>query len=104
MGSVRRGKKKLNEELEDLKLEVREWYGYLAELSMGVVSPTPPEKPEIVKYIDVMKDLNIPLTGGGLMDQPVIWIHQYMAARNEIQIHEALREANRRSMAPQAQI
>lgn len=68
-GRVLRGK------LDELFMEVLNYYGLLNALSMGT-SKTVPEKPEILAYYDQIRELNTLLLAGGLLDQPYIFMQE----------------------------
>ncbi|MCX6064853.1 MAG: hypothetical protein NT121_03750 [Chloroflexi bacterium] len=60
--------------------ELEEYYGALAELKAGLNVPIP-EQPEILQYVEMCEENNIPLIAGGLLDQPHIFLIEANIAR-----------------------
>lgn len=79
---------KVKEGLKDLEQALLDYYGALNELRMlqevsvgntGTVKI--PEKPEALQLWEMCEAVGLPLFGGGLMDQPHIWLEELAVVR-----------------------
>jgi hypothetical protein len=59
--------------LEELEKALVDYYGAINELREGLNVPVP-EMPEALEKLEQCEALGIPLVGGGVMDQPHIWL------------------------------
>ncbi len=79
-----------------LRSELRNYYGALNEIEMGLKPAKIPEKPEALALFEQCQALHIPLVQGGVRDQPHIWLMEYAVCAQERELWQALREASRR--------
>jgi hypothetical protein len=82
--------------LEQLRNEIRDYYGALNEIEMGLKPAKIPEKPEALVLYEQCQAFGIPLVQGGVRDQPHLWLMEYAVCAQERELWQALREANRR--------
>jgi hypothetical protein len=61
---------------------------------MGVHRKSP-EKPIEFIYYEQINELQIPLVGGGILDQPHIWLIQYAVCMNRSKFWMAMMENTR---------
>lgn len=77
------------ERLDNIKLQIREYYGELNELKLGATRKVP-TKPSFLSAYEMINKLRIPLVDGGLMDQPSLWLLEYEIIEQEITLMEAI--------------
>jgi hypothetical protein len=68
---VRRGKRLIEDILDQISDDIQEYYGLLNELKMGAISK-PPEKPDILELYQSWKRSGLPFLAGGYVDQPYL--------------------------------
>jgi hypothetical protein len=69
-----RGGIEVGEILDELGIELDEYYGTLNEIRMGALSTPPKPKPVPLQLYEMTKELGVPLVDGGVLDQPHIWL------------------------------
>lgn len=94
------GKGLLHLMLEELREEIRNYYGALNERAMGLKPSGNFEKPEALVRYEQCKDMGIPLIQGGVMDQPHIWLKEWAICAQETQVFESLRRASNATKTP----
>lgn len=65
----------LSERLEVLESSLREYYGALNEVKMGLKAKMPPKPKALITYEQCL-DLGLPLADGGVLNQPYIWLQE----------------------------
>jgi len=65
----------LSEKLNELEAALREYYGAINEIRMGLRAKVP-KKPDALVMHEKCKALGIPLVEGGVMNQPYIWLQE----------------------------
>jgi hypothetical protein len=86
----------LRQALDRLRDEIRDYYGALNEIEMGLKPARMPEKPEALVLYEQCQTLGIPLVQGGVRDQPHIWLMEVAVCVQERELWQTLREASRR--------
>ncbi len=76
--------------LDELKEEIRNYYGFLNE-AMVLKNNTLPRKPQALINYELVKKSPIPLIAGGIMDQPYIWSLQFEVIEAEVNLHETIK-------------
>lgn len=71
----RKGGVELSEHLDELEADLREYYGAINEIKMGLNVKLPP-KPQALVYYETCKALGLPLVDCGVMGQPYIWLQE----------------------------
>lgn len=66
----------LSERLKELESALREYFGALNEIKMGLTVKNMPPKPQALTWYERCKVLGIPLVSGGVSDQPYIWLQE----------------------------
>lgn len=74
MGRVLGGSK-LEGELQDLRKELENYFGFMNEVRMGLTTKIP-EPPEALVRWHQCQTTGLPLVAGGLLDQPHIWLRE----------------------------
>jgi hypothetical protein len=89
----------LSERLKELESSLREYYGALNEMKMGIRNKMPP-KPRALKVYEQCQELGLPLVGGGVIEQPYIWLQEIATIIEQKTLFEILDERNRQAGAP----
>lgn len=69
-------RKKVIDNLEELKEAILNYYGAINENKAGLNTPLP-DRPEAMYLYDKCKSMGIPLVAGGLRDQPHIFLLEW---------------------------
>jgi hypothetical protein len=75
--------------LQELRDEIGNWYGAIAEKKAGLVVNMP-EKPDALVLYEQVREMGIPLVIGGIRDQPHIWMMEYRVCDTEVNIWNAI--------------
>lgn len=84
------GERSLTTLLAEFRLEVREYFGAMNELRMGLKPEKPPIKPGALSLLELCQSQGLPLVAGGLVDQPYIWLLQCDILQQEIELQRAV--------------
>ena len=84
----------LSKKLEKLEAALRDYYGALNEIKMGIRNKIPPRPKSLVEY-ERCQDLGLPLVEGGVMDQPYIWLQEIAVITEQKQLFELLEKRQR---------
>jgi len=95
----KRGGRLIGEALENLKIELDEYYAKLNEIKNNSIKSLYdnieiPEPPEALLLYDMCNDMHIPLVDGGLLDQPHIWLLEYGICLKRKQIWKTVNNNN----------
>jgi hypothetical protein len=90
-----RGGRLISEALENLKLEIDEYYAKLNEIkNVSLKNPYAkieiPDLPEALELYEMCTEMHIPLVDGGLLDQPNIWLLEYGICKKRKEIWKQL--------------
>jgi hypothetical protein len=77
------------ERLDNIRLEIQEYYGAINELKAHATSKVP-MKPGYLEAYEMIKEMRIPLVTGGLIDQPHLWLLEYQTIDQTVKLMEAL--------------
>jgi len=97
------GTELVEQNLEELRLELQNYFGLLNEIMLmntvaaGSNSSKKPIKPEALWLYEQCKQTGLPLVSGGVLDQPHIWLQEYMICEQETTRFANLREVANRS-------
>lgn len=97
------GAELVEQKLEELRAELQNYFGLLNEIMLmnavakGSNSNKKPRKPEALWLYEQCKQTGLPLVSGGVLDQPHIWLQEYMICEQETTRFANLREAANRS-------
>lgn len=89
----------LSERLEVLESSLREYFGALNELKMGLNVKIPPKPRSLVLY-EQCQDLGLPLVDGGVMSQPYIWLQEVATIIEQKTLFELLEKRQQEENAP----
>lgn len=84
----------LSERLNKLEAALREYYGAINELRMGLNTKVPPKPPALVQY-ERCQALGIPLVAGGVIDQPYEWLQEIAVIIEQKTLFELLEKRQR---------
>lgn len=91
----RQGGRLLGERLDGLRAALREYFGAINEVKEGLhVEPERLVKPDALVAFETCQNLGIPIVGGGLLDQPHIWLMEYIICQQETELFAALARRN----------
>lgn len=88
------GKLAISERLEKLEAALREYYGAINELEMGLKTKIPQRPKSLVEY-ERCKALGLPLAEGGVLNQPYIWLQEIAVIIEQETLFEMLRKRSR---------
>jgi hypothetical protein len=83
------GKLTLSERLKALETALRDYYGALNEIRIGLRKKMP-EKPEALILYERCKVLGLPLVEGGVLDQPYIWLQELAIIISQTELFEMI--------------
>ena len=66
----------VSERLDELEAALRDYFGALNEVNMGLKVRKMPPKPKAFVQYERCKTLGIPLVEGGVMNQPYLWLQE----------------------------
>ena len=89
--------------MQELELELGNYYGGLNELKLGLIPEQRPVKPEALIYTEQMDTLGIPLVAGGVLDQPYIFMQEYKVCKNFMLMQEILARSQEANQNVQSQ-
>lgn len=89
----------LSERLKKLEVALREYYGAISELQMGLNVKIPPKPNALVQY-ERCQALGIPLVDGGVIDQPYEWLQELAVIIEQKTMFELLQKRQQESDAP----
>lgn len=84
----------LSEHLDELEAGLREYYGAINEIRMGLNAQLPP-KPQALVYYETCKALGLPLVDCGVMGQPYIWLQEVAVITEQEMLFKLLEERQR---------
>lgn len=79
----------ISEGLERLETALRDYYGALNEIKMGLRSNIP-DKPEALVFYERCRVLGLPLVAGGVLDQPYIWLQELAIVIEQVDLFTIL--------------
>lgn len=97
---VTKGGIELSERLKKLEAALRDYYGALNEIKMGLATRIPPKPKTLVEY-ERCQELGLPLVAGGIKGQPYIWLQEIAVIIEQKQLFELMEKRQRESEAPQ---
>ena len=86
----KRGQVWIDEKLNLLRRELANYFGQLNEIKAGIRPKEITEKPEALALYELCEMTGLPLVKGSLLDQPHIWLQEYVICRQESIIFGAL--------------
>lgn len=89
----------LSERLKELESSLREYYGALNEMKMGIARKMPP-KPKALAVYEKCETLGLPLLSGGVMNQPFIWLQELAVIIETKTLFEVLEKRNQQAALP----
>lgn len=90
----------LSERLKKLEATLRDYYGALNEMRMGLNAKIPPKPKSLVEY-ERCQALGLPLVQGGVAGQPYIWLQEIAVIIEQKELFELLEQRQRQqSEAP----
>lgn len=88
----------LSERLKELESSLREYYGALNEMKMGIRDKMPPRPKALVIY-EQCQELGLPLVSGGVVEQPYIWLQEVATIVEQRTLFEILEKRNQQMQA-----
>lgn len=79
----------LSERLRSLEAALRDYYGALNEMKMGLHVKIPPKPKPLVEY-ERCQALGLPLVEGGVVGQPYIWLQEIAVIIEQKELFELL--------------
>jgi hypothetical protein len=86
------------DQLQQIRDELREYFGSLNEVKFGARSRPLPRPDKLIVYEAVQKS-GLPLLAGGFMDQPWIWMEIFEVIKSELNLQDNLEKANTKNAA-----
>lgn len=86
------GGRKLAQSLQALREALGNYYGALNQLRMGL-KVSVPEKPKALIRYEQCQELGTTFVGGGIVDQPYLWMQEYKIVSDMVDLQESQREA-----------
>jgi hypothetical protein len=82
-------------ELNELRTQLDNYYGYVGEIDLGVIKPKVVNKPKALISLEQCEAFSALPESGGIEDQSYIWLQTVAVCRYTRDLHAAIRKQNR---------
>lgn len=84
----------VSELLSNLEADLRDYYGALNEIKMGLKAKLPPKPEALIRY-EQCQALGLPLVSGGVIDQPYLWLQELAVVIEQDNLFRILEARNK---------